>query len=413
MKLAFVVQRYGEMVVGGAESYCRQLAEELADRGHDVHVYASAAVDERTWANALPTGLSVENQVQVHRFKTVMPRIPVVSGVTLRIFSALNGLLRVLGLDSRPMVMSFVAWLESIFFILQGPWAPSLLRQLANDQESFDAVCFVTYLFYPTIFGLKRITRPKFLIPTAHDERAFYLSSVSKLLLDSSGIFALSKAESDLIASRLPTIKSKIEILGYGLKLPDVNSEISSEVLAKLPKGDFLLFLGRISPGKGVETLLDYLERMRAQGVSDVSLVLAGVTQDIEIPSARHVVYLGKVSETDKFALIRRAAALVNPSAHESLSMVVIEAIACGVSVLVNNQSLVLRSYTKRFETVLGFGSYADFCAAWVQVQLGREIDKSNEFAKKLATSTQKAKLEFSWNLVIERLELVLKKMEK
>jgi glycosyltransferase involved in cell wall biosynthesis len=230
--------------------------------------------------------------------------------------------------------------------------------------------------------------------------------------MESSGILALSKAESELISSRLPSVKSKIQILGYGLKLPDVNNELSSDVQSKLPAGDFLLFLGRISPGKGVETLLDYVGRMRTQGVSNVSLVLAGVRQDIEIPSARHVVYLGKVSETDKFALIKRAAAVVNPSCHESLSMVVIEAIACGVPVLVNNQSLVLRSYTKTFETVLGFGSYADFCAAWVQVRLGREIVKSNEFAKKLAISTQKAKLEFSWNSVIERLLLVWKKME-
>jgi glycosyltransferase involved in cell wall biosynthesis len=403
VKLAFVVQRYGAMVVGGAESYCRQLSEELAARGHDVHVYTTAAVDERTWANALPTGPSVEKNVHIHRFKTVMPRVAFVSGLTLRVFWTLNGLSRLFGLESNPLIISFVAWLESIFFILQGPWTPSLLKSLSDDQERFDAVCFVTYLFYPTIFGLRRINRPKFLIPTAHDEKAFYLASVSRLLMESSGILALSKAESELIISRLPSVKSKIQILGYGLKLPDVNNELSSDVQSKLPAGDFLLFLGRISPGKGVETLLDYVERMWAQGMSDFSLVLAGVRQDIDIPSAKHVVYLGKVSEADKFALIKKSLAVVNPSSHESLSMVVIEAITCGIPVLVNSKSPVLHAYTETYETVFGFSDFQEFLQNVQKVRAWNIDTNSQEVRKKLSQSSANAKAQYSWDGVMTR----------
>jgi glycosyltransferase involved in cell wall biosynthesis len=228
--------------------------------------------------------------------------------------------------------------------------------------------------------------------------------------MESSGILALSKAESELIISRLPSVKSKIQILGYGLKLPDVNNELSSDVRSKLPAGDFLLFLGRISPGKGVETLLDYVERLRSQGMSDFSLVLAGVRQDIEIPSARHVVYLGKVSEVDKFALIKRAAAVVNPSSHESLSMVVIEAITCGVPVLVNSKSPVLHAYTETYETVFGFSDFQEFLQNVQKVRAWHIETNSQEVRKKLNESSTKAQVEFSWDGVISRFSNSLKR---
>ena len=44
MRLAFVIQRYGTEVSGGAELHCRWLAERLARR-HEVEVFATRALD--------------------------------------------------------------------------------------------------------------------------------------------------------------------------------------------------------------------------------------------------------------------------------------------------------------------------------------------------------------------------------
>ncbi len=67
MRLAFVVQRYGTEVGGGAELHCRWLAERLASR-HHVEVFTTRAIDYIDWANAYPAGTAVVNGVPVNRF---------------------------------------------------------------------------------------------------------------------------------------------------------------------------------------------------------------------------------------------------------------------------------------------------------------------------------------------------------
>ena len=55
LKVAFVVQRYGLEVNGGAELLCRQVAERMA-KYWDVEILTTCAIDYMTWQNEYPPG---------------------------------------------------------------------------------------------------------------------------------------------------------------------------------------------------------------------------------------------------------------------------------------------------------------------------------------------------------------------
>ena len=73
MKIAFVVQRYGEEVNGGAELLCRQVAERLS-KYFEVEVITTCAIDYVTWKDEYPSGQDVLNGVVINRFAVDTPR---------------------------------------------------------------------------------------------------------------------------------------------------------------------------------------------------------------------------------------------------------------------------------------------------------------------------------------------------
>src|SRR6185436_2281409 len=75
VKLAVVVQRYGQAINGGAELHARYIAERLA-RHADVQVLTTCATDYITWRNELPAGVDTINGVSVRRFKVKHERDP-------------------------------------------------------------------------------------------------------------------------------------------------------------------------------------------------------------------------------------------------------------------------------------------------------------------------------------------------
>ena len=57
----------------------------------------------------------------------------------------------------------------------QGPWSPALLEYLKRHHQHYDALIFFTYLYAPTVLGLRIAPGRSILVPTAHDEPAIQL----------------------------------------------------------------------------------------------------------------------------------------------------------------------------------------------------------------------------------------------
>ncbi len=108
-----------------------------------------------------------------------------------------------------------------------------------------------------------------------------------------------------------------------------------------------VLFVGTLEPRKNIGGLLDAYARLRALRPDAPPLTLAGRVREsvrretarIETaPLAGHVRVLGYIGDAERRQLYREAKMLVLPSFEEGFGLPVLEAMACGVPVVVSNR---------------------------------------------------------------------------
>jgi glycosyltransferase involved in cell wall biosynthesis len=152
-------------------------------------------------------------------------------------------------------------------------------------------------------------------------------------------------------------------VVGFGLD-PATPVPAGREILARrgVPE-DFVLYVGRVDPNKGCETLFRYFQRHLDQGGRPVRLVLAG-RPAMEIPDHPHITGLGFVSAVERDALLAHARLLFMPSPFESLSIVLLEAWNQGRPALVNGHCQVLKGQTLRANGGLYYLSFPEFTRA-------------------------------------------------
>jgi glycosyltransferase involved in cell wall biosynthesis len=108
----------------------------------------------------------------------------------------------------------------------------------------------------------------------------------------------------------------------------------------------YLLYVGRLEPGKGIPELLAHFRVLRERFKDAPDLVLAGeANMDV---SGEGVRYVGRIDEQDKHDALAGALAVVVPSRYESLSLLTLESFAQATPVLVNGRSEVLVGQVER-----------------------------------------------------------------
>ena len=365
MKLACVVQRYGAEVTGGSERHCRVIAEQLASR-HDVTVLTSCAQDYVTWRNVYPEGATRVGPVTVLRFPVARQRhLGRLADISKIVYTT----------RSSPEE-------QEQWFVENGPEVPGLIDHLRQHGAEYDRILFWTYRYYQTFFGLPLVADRAILVPTAEEDPLIWVDVVDRLFSLPIGYLFLTPEEAQLVRGRASRPLPPSAVIGCGVDPP--HPHVKDVDLALLGVTDpFILYLGRIEPNKGCETLLEYFDKyLEAGGQArpSVQLVMAGFP-NMPIPSHPSIKCLGVVDDATRETLLAKARLLVVPSPFESLSMVLLEAWNQGLPALVNGRCAVLHGQVVRANGGLSYRYASEFAASLTYLlshpdvtrQLGRQ----------------------------------------
>ncbi|MGE3328094.1 MAG: glycosyltransferase family 4 protein [Acidimicrobiia bacterium] len=382
LRIGFVTPRYGPQVIGGAELGVRLLAEHLVSLGRaEVEVFSTCAVDAGTWADVLPAGMSTENGVSVHRF---MSR----SGRHVD-FDALSE--PVLRRSEDTPLADAQRWVEH-----QGPWCPDLLAGV--ESSACDVVAFSPYLYWPIVHGITASTKPVLLHGAAHDEPPFYLPVYDEVFERASGLVFYTHGERALVERRFPSVTSAPQIvLGLGSDAGAGDVGAARRAVGLSADRPYLVCVGRVDQGKGIETLVRFFAQYKTRHPSDLALVIVGPVVH-QPPEHRDVIVAGRVDETVKWGLLSSAQILVSPSGFESFSFVVLEAWHAGTAVLVNGRCDATREHCERSGGGLWFGDYPTF-----EVCLERMLGPSALTDAMAALGRRYVRENFTWEIVTDR----------
>jgi glycosyltransferase involved in cell wall biosynthesis len=351
-RLAIVVQRYGQELTGGAELHSRWAVEHLRN-DFDITILTTTAASYLTWENHFPAGESSVDGIKLIRYPVQKPR-------QVELFDQYSEWI----FHHEHRDIDEQRWID-----MQGPYCPDLLAALEEKSDEFDAFFFFTYLYYTTALGIEIVRDKAILLPTAHDENAIRLRKYKDVFQAPRGFILNTSEEERLIDELFETQSTPREVAGMGVEWPDPMPDPTPTLEKYGLDRPFAVSSGRISVGKGHDYIFDMLPSTDA----DIDLVLFG-KMELEMPDDPRVKFLGFVSEEEKWHLTSAALFSIQPSQYESLSLTLLESLAMGVPVLVNDTCAVLRSHVDKSKAGLAFHYREDFKAMFERLATDAEL---------------------------------------
>jgi glycosyltransferase involved in cell wall biosynthesis len=349
-RLAIVVQRCHENVIGGSEAEAWHYAK-LLKKSYQVHILTTTAIDLGRWDNVLNEGDEIKDGVRIKRFKISQGRAGYWDYIHMRLVDEFN---RIKSKSTTKLVKELIEWpvpLQEEFIYKQGPYSDDLMAFLSQEHQQYRAIIFITYLYPTTYFGMFNVPQHKILfVPTLHDEPPAYLSAY-KYMAKRPRII-LWNTDSEYRFGRLLWGKSPSCIIGMAVE--------TKEFLPAELDFSYILYCGRIDINKGCTQLVDYFLKYKKDRPSNLHLILTGDSK-IKIPPSRYIIFKGIVSEGEKLRLMSGANIFIMPSPNESFSIVTLEAMAQKTSILASNGSEVIVEHIRKSGGGLLYHDYNGF----------------------------------------------------
>ncbi|MBM9577488.1 glycosyltransferase family 4 protein [Leptospira sp. 201903070] len=377
-KIAVVSPIFSNQVSGGSEKLIFQFVELLA-KDYEITVLTTRSLDYVSWKNSIPVQGSQTFQETNHLTKPIRVEERTSSlGGTYKIFQFTveksrnidkfnrfsKKILEEPSLQNRESVNH---WIEE-----QGPYVPEMIQFIESRKSEFEVFFFVSYLYYPLVFGSPLVAEKSIIIPTFHDEAPAYLPIYKEVLTDLSSYSFNTPEELEVFRNILGFTPSTYSITGMNLNLDkntfaSVSESFSKEKDSNYGKQEpFLLYVGRVDLGKGFLEMAEWFLEWKKNSELPHKLKIVGKiaskipTKILENPN---VEFLGFVEEKRKIELLQNCACLINSSPMESFSIVLMEAWLAERPVLVNGKSEVLKGHCLRSNGGLFYSDKKSFSA--------------------------------------------------
>jgi glycosyltransferase involved in cell wall biosynthesis len=179
-------------------------------------------------------------------------------------------------------------------------------------------------------------------------KKVFWRGGIENMMRNAAAIHYTSKSEQDAVEESLGLNHGCVVPLGVDLTSTESAdyADDSFRKLVKLEHHPYVLVLSRLLPTKGIDILLDAFLSLVRNGLSDWRLVLAGNGPSDYVASLKEtvtkqnaterVLFPGWLSGDLKMSALQGASLLALPSYHESFGLCIMEALACGVPVLIS-----------------------------------------------------------------------------
>lgn len=350
-KVAIVVQRCHETVVGGSEALAWNYATLLRNT-YDVDVLTTTATDISEWANALPEGREEKDGISIIRFRVTVGRNAYWAQLYDRLRAGFNPFTPGRHRNgAKSLRLHWTLALQEEFIKNQGPYSEPLLNYIRENWHEYHSIIFVTYLYPTTYFGLHQLPAGRALFaPTLHDEQPAYLSAFKHAAHRAGRMLWLTEAEGRVGQKLWGDLPGTV----VGMS---VETDLREPERSSIP---YLLYCGRVDPNKGCAHLFEFYFKYKRATRSKLRLVITG-TADMEIPPHPDIDFRGFVSAEEKFRLMAGASVFVIPSPNESFSIVTLEAMAQQTQVLASSASEVMADHIDRSGAGRTYTDYYSF----------------------------------------------------
>lgn len=329
-KIAFVPARYGPDVIGGAEIVLATLAQGFRDRGWEVEILTSCAVDHFSWENVREPGVTEEDGMTVRRFPAVVSTVGAERAV----------------IEAEIMAGRPTSLVDQQHWINDGMRMPDLYHHLLHHGADYRAVVLGPYPFWPAFAGAQVVPERAVLLTCLHDEPYAYLDLFTPAFTGAAGLLLLSPPEHDLL-HRVVERPAPHALTGCGVEVPGTYDPDGFREKYGIT-GRFVMYAGRREGAKGWERLLEGFARATERRGLPFTLVTMG-SGEVRPPAGfeDRVVDLGKLSTTDRDNAFAAADAYLQPSAYESFSRTIMEAWLAGTPVIANAASAVVADHCR------------------------------------------------------------------